>query len=167
MPQTGSTQHDVVDDRLERDRLGDDPGDGRGTGRCDEVRPAAPDLDELGQDREGDLLGGLGADVEAGRCSQRGDPVVADRRLLAQPLAHDAGTCRRRDEAHVGHVTREREPDRLLVPDPLARDDDIRRCIGVETADVGRGVDAFRGRERLRVGDGVDDGHPPAGGRAE
>ena len=122
-------QDDVVDDRLERDRLGDGPGDGRGTRRRDEVGAAPPDLDQLGQDRQRDLLGRLGPDVQPGRGPQRGDPLVTDRRLLAQPLADDAGAGRRRDETDVRRVAREREPDGLLVPDPLAGDDDVRRRV--------------------------------------
>ena len=146
-------EHDVVDDRLEGDVLGQAAGDGRRAGRGHEVRPAAPDLDELGQDGQGDLLGGLGAEVQAGRGAQRGDPLVADGRLLAQPLADDAGAGRRRDETDIRRVAGQRQPDGLLVPDALAGDDDVRRGVGVEAADVGRGVDPLRAGEGVRLGD--------------
>ena len=148
-------EHDVVDDRLERDRVGQ-PGHRRGTGRGDEVGPAAADLDQLDQDRQRDLLGRLGADVEPGRRPERGDPLVADGRLLAQPVADHPGAGRRRDEPDVRRLAGQRQPDRLLVPDALAGDDDVRRRLRVEAADVGRGVDAGA-RERVGLGDRVDD----------
>ena len=99
-------QDDVVDDRLERrSSAGIDPRrPSPGPGDGHEVGAAAPDLDELGEDRQGDLLGRLGAEVEAGRRPQRGEPLLGDRRLLAQPLAHDAGPGRRRDEPDVRHL---------------------------------------------------------------
>ncbi len=109
-------------------------------------RAAAADLDELGQDRQRDLLGRLGAEVEPGRCPQRGEPLVTDGRLVAQPLADDAGSGRRRDKADVGHVARERRPDRLLVPDALARDDDVR----AKRPGRGRGCRPRRGHVRRR-----------------
>ena len=84
-------QHDVVDDGLEGDVLGQPGGDGRRAGRGHEVRPAAADLDELGEDGQGDLLGRLGAEVEAGRGAQRGDRA---RRRWSSPRA--ATRARRR-----------------------------------------------------------------------
>ena len=76
-------------------------GHGRRSGRGDEVGPTAADLDELGQDRQGDLLRGLGAEIDAGRSPERRDALVADRRLLAQPVADDGRPRRRRDETDV------------------------------------------------------------------
>ena len=61
------------------------------------VGPAAPDLDELGEDRERDLLGRLGAEVDAGRRPQRGEPLLGEAGLVAQPLP-DGG-------ARVGEAT--------------------------------------------------------------
>src|SRR4051794_4465927 len=160
-------QDDVVNDGFECDRLRDDAGDRCGAWRRDEVGAASADLDELGKDRQGHLFGRLGTDIHPGRRPQRADPLVTDRCLLAKPLANDSPTRRGRDEAHVRGLTRERKADGLLVPDALARDDDIRRGVGVEPADVGRCVDAFCARERVGVGDRVDDGHSPAGRRAK
>jgi hypothetical protein len=91
-------EHDVVDDWLQRDRLRDPGRDGRGARRRDEIGAPAANLDELGEDRQRDLLGGLGTDVEAARGPQCGDPFVPDGRLLAQPLADDTGAGGRRDE---------------------------------------------------------------------
>src|SRR4029079_1879529 len=59
-------QRDIVGDGLDRghSRTSRAPC-GRGAGRRDEGRAPTPDLDELGEDRQGDLLGGLCATVEA------------------------------------------------------------------------------------------------------
>src|SRR4051794_38713570 len=160
-------QDDVVHDGFECDRLRDDAGDHCRAWRRDEIRAASSDLDELGKDRQGHLFGRLRTDIHPCGRPQRGDPLVTDRRLLAKPLANDTRTRRRRDEAHVRGLTRERKADRLLVPDALARDDDVRRGQRVEAADVGRRVHAFGGRERVGVRDRVDHRDPPSGGCAE
>src|SRR3954451_11008061 len=86
-------QHDVVDDRLERDRLGQ-ARDRRWTRRGDEICAPPADLDQLRENRQRNLLGRLRADVETGRRPERGDPLLADRRLLTQPLPHDPGPRR-------------------------------------------------------------------------
>ena len=94
--------------------------------------------------------------------------------IRSSPIVVSSRSHSRTTPARVGDATRPTydasrvsdEPDGLLVPDPLARDDDVRRGLGIEAPDVGRGVDALGARERVGVGDRVDDRDPPAGGRA-
>ena len=102
-----------------------------------------------------------------GRRAQCGDALIADRRLLAQPVAHDRRPRRRGDEPDVGRLAGEGQPDGLLVPDALAGDDDVGRGIRIEPTDVGRAMDPLGTRERVGLGDRIDDRHLPAGGRAE
>lgn len=59
-------------------RLRGRSGDRRRSGGSDEGGPTTADLNELGEDREGDLLGRLGPDVEPGRRPQRSDPLLGD-----------------------------------------------------------------------------------------
>ena len=96
-----------------------------GPGRGHERRPAAADLDELGQDRYGDLGGGLGPEVDPGRRPHREDAVRLDA-LVEEPGPDGRGPGRAGDQPDVGDVEPERRGDRLLVPDALAGDDDVR-----------------------------------------
>ena len=123
-------QHDVVDDGLERRRPRRPlaPASVAGPGRRHERRPAAADLDQLGQDRERDLLGGLGAEVDAGRRAQRGEPLLGEAGLLAQPRAHGGRRASARRRARRTRRRAKRGGERLLVPVPLGRDDDVRRA---------------------------------------
>jgi hypothetical protein len=97
MPQTGSSD-DVVDDGLERSTAAG-ARERRRPGRRDERRPPAPDLDELGEDRQGDLLRRLRAEVHAGRRPERSEPLLRQAGVVAEPLANDVrpGSARRRD----------------------------------------------------------------------
>ena len=122
-------------------------GERRRTGRGHERRRPAPDLDELGQDRQGDLLGRLATEIETGRGTQGGEPLFGDRRVVAEPRADDRRARRRGDEAHVRHVTCQGGGQRLLVPDPLRGDHHGRGQTGVEPGDVGPGHDPLGARE--------------------
>ena len=136
-------------------------------GRTDERRrprrghergPPAPDLDELGQDRDGHLGGRLGAEVDARRRPDREDAIRLDA-LVEQPGPDRGGPGRAGDEADIGHIEPERRGDRLLVPDALAGDHDIRPDGGRRQ---GRQVvadhDGDPAREQARVGDRIHDG---------
>ena len=124
-------QHDVVDDRARGPSPRARPRSPR--------RPASPvrAWPRTAPGRAGparssamietrDLLGRLGAEVDAGGCPERGEPLLGDVRLVAQPRADHAGTGGRGDQADVRDVAPERGGQRLLVPDPLRRDDDVR-----------------------------------------
>ena len=104
--------------------LATDAGQRGGAGRGHECRRPSPDLDELGQDGDRDFLGRLGAQVDPGGRAQRGDPFRPEHRLLGQPLADDGGAGRRGDQADIGRLAGQCGRGRLLVPDPLGRDDD-------------------------------------------
>ena len=59
-------QHDVVDDGLDLE----EPARPRPASPArvrPRMSPSPPDLDELGQDGQGDLLGSLAAEIESGR----------------------------------------------------------------------------------------------------
>ena len=132
-PAHGVEQDDVVD----RDRLGRVPA-GRRWRRWPARRPAWPargrheggptaaDLDELGQDRDGDLGGLLRAEVEAGRRPQGGDPLGRRRPSREQPGPDRLGPGRAGHQADVGRLEAQRRQDGLLVPGALAGDHDVR-----------------------------------------
>ena len=104
-------QHDVVDGRgrwRHRGARRPTPASVAGPGDATKVGRPTPDLHELGQDGDRDLLGRLGAQVHPGRRAQRGDPFRPEHRLLVEPLAHDGGPGRRGDETDVRRVARER-----------------------------------------------------------
>ena len=143
------------------------PASVAGPGDATNDRRPAADLDELGQDRQRDLLGRLGAEVEPGRRAQGRQPLVGHARLVAQPRPDDRGPGRRRDEPDVGRVAGERRGQRLLVPDALGGDDDRRRDARIEPRDVGADDDPLGAREGVGVGDRIEDRDAPAGGRAE
>ena len=143
-------------------------GERRRTGRGHERRRPAPDLDELGQDRQGDLLGGLATEIETGRGAQRGQPLLRDRR------PRRGATRGRRPRASArrpGPRTTRHVPARRPAP-PRPR----RPCVatttagastGVEPGDVRADDDPLGAREVVRVGDRVEDRDAPAGRRAE
>ena len=91
-------QDDVVDGRLIRGRdRPAAPASVAGPGAATKCGPPAPDLDELGEDREGDLLGRLGAEVEPGRGAQRGQRSSGSTPSSRSQVADDArpGSARR------------------------------------------------------------------------
>ncbi len=126
--------------------------------RGHERGPPPPDLDELGQDRDGHFGGRLGAEVDPRRRPDREDAIRLDA-LVEQPGPDRGGPGRAGDEADIGHVEPERRGDRLLVPHALAGDDDIRPDSGRRQ---GRQVVADHhgdpAREQARVGDRIHDG---------
>ena len=131
------------------------------------ARPAS-DLDELGEDRERDLLGGLGTEVEPGGARRAASRSSRDARLVAQPRAHDVGSRRRGDEPHVRrHRARGRPPAASSSQMPCVATTTYGATTRVEAGEVGAGHDALGRRERVGLGDRVDDGHPPARGGAE
>lgn len=65
-PAHGIEQDDIVDGWAGLSGGGGD-GDRRRARGGHERRPAAPDLDEFGEDRDRDLLGSLGPEIEPGR----------------------------------------------------------------------------------------------------
>ena len=142
IPQTGSSRTMSSTTGLERDRLGDAAGDGRRAGRR---RRSRRGRGGPGPARPGSTAA-ISSAVSAPRsmpagarsAAIRSSPTVVSSRSQSRTTR---GARRRRDQADVGRLAREREPDRLLVPDPLARDDDVRRRVGVEAADVGRAAD--------------------------
>ncbi len=75
IPQTGSRRTISSTTGSSETGSGRAPATVAGRGRSDEVRPPPADLDELGQDREGDLLRGLRAEIETGRRPQRRDAL--------------------------------------------------------------------------------------------
>ena len=99
-------------------------------------RPSPPDLDQLGKDREGDLFGRFGADVHAGRRSQRREPFLGETGLLPRPGPNGGGPGRRRDKAHVAGVAPQGPGQGLLIPLPLRRDHDIRARLAVNGDEV-------------------------------
>ena len=109
-PADGIDEHDVVDDGRGVGRPGERggiaPGQGRRTRRRHEGGPATADLDELGEDGEGDLLGRLGAEVEAGRGAERGDPLGFEHVSSRSHVTDHGRPRRRRDEPDVGDVAR-------------------------------------------------------------
>ena len=126
------------------------PATRRRSRRRDEVGAAAADLDQLGEDRERDLLGRLRTEVHAGRRPQRGEPLLGQSRLLAQPRPDGGGAGRRGDESDVAGVAAQRPRERLLVPLALGRDDDVRARLAVDRDEVRLGPDRGGGRERGR-----------------
>ena len=140
------------------------PGDG------DEVGPAAPDLDELGEDRERDLLGGLGAEVEPGRRAQRGEPLVGAMPVSSRSHGTDRapGSARRRARRSAAS-RRSAAASASSSHEPWRRDDDVRARRGFEAA---RGPSPVRTRRpppgtRSASAIGSKTRDPPAGGRAE
>ena len=168
-PADGVHEHDIVHDRLDGgQRRAARPRERRRTRRRDERRRAAPHLHQLAEDRDRDLLGRLGAEVEARRRAKRREPLVRDLALVPEPCPDMLRPGRRRHEPDVGHVrTPERAPERLLVPDPLGRDDDVRRRLRLEHREPGLVQHAFRAGERGLVRLRVEHGHAPAGGPAQ
>jgi hypothetical protein len=75
---------------------------------------------------DSDLFGRLPTEVETGRCTQGGEPLLGDPRLIAEPGPNDGGSGRRGDQTDVGRVSSERGGQRLLVPDALRGDHDGR-----------------------------------------
>ena len=96
---------------------------------------------------------------------QRGQAIVGQRGLVAQPRPDHVRARRRGDEPDVGGFAGERGGGRLLVPDALRGHDHVRRRLRIETGDIGRRQDPLGARVRVDVGDGIDDGHPPSGSR--
>ena len=109
-------QHDVVDDRLGRSHLelaGRRPATVAGPGEATKSAGPAADLDELGQDREGDLLGRLGAEVHPGRRAQRRRSARA---RASSPRAATRGRRRPASATRPGRRTRRRGSARRRRP---------------------------------------------------
>ena len=131
-------------------------GGQRGRSGCrHEGGATAPDLDQLGQDRQGDLRGGLRPQVEARRRPQRGEALLGHT-ALAQEAAHHLCARGRGHQPDVGHLARQRRLQRLLVPLPLRGDHDVWIRGRRQARHVRRGNHLHGIREGLRVCDGVD-----------
>src|SRR6266436_3889015 len=90
----------------------------------EELGPSAADLDELRKDRKGDLLGGLGPEVDAGRGAQGSQSIVGKARLVTEPRPDGRCPRGRGNEPDVARLAAERAGEGLLVPLALGRDDD-------------------------------------------
>ena len=141
------------------------PGERRRPGRGHEVGPAAPDLDELGEDRERDLLGGLGAEVQAGRGAQRGEPLLGERRSPrgATRGRRRPGSARRRGPTYATSRVRARPRAPPRPRSPWVATTTYGRRLGVEAA-RGRSAadDASAAGKASASAIGSNDGHAPA-----
>ena len=148
--------------------IGAAPARVAGPGEATKVGRPAPDLDELGEDRQGDLLGRLPAEVEAGRRAQCREPLLGDPRPRrgARPEPRRRASARRRGR----RTTRPGRARRPAPPRP--------RPPGVATTTAGATPGSRPAMsvpvttrsapgERVRVGDRIEDRDAPAGGRAE
>ena len=79
--------------------------------RFDRLRAGVPPRDELGEDRDRDLLLARRAEVETGRAADAGERLLAEA-APAQRGEHDARAARARDEPHVARP-RPRAPPRV------------------------------------------------------
>ena len=142
------------------------PATRRRAGRRDERRPAAAHLDQFGEDRDRDLLGRLGAQVDAGRCPQRSDPLLGDlgsSRSHARTAAARFGDATRPTYAPRASAPPD-APPRPRCPGSRRRRTAPRRC---RAAQVGRARDPLGAGECVGIGDRVEHGHSPAGRAAE
>ena len=105
-----------------------------GSAACGIAVPVASRCHDLGEDRQGDLAGGAGTDVEPGRGVDAARSRRRCRRCSARAPALAAG-----DQADVGHVGRERGGQRrLLVPSVRGDHDRPRRPAGSTVASYRR-----------------------------
>ena len=142
------------------------PASVAGPGAATNVRTAAAHLDQLGEDRERDLLGRLRAEVQAGRRAQRGESLLGDARLLAQPRhgrRRPASATRRARRTRRPARGPRRRPPRPRRPGSRRRRTATGRARGSRSSDpCGR---ARRPGNRVGHGDRIDQGDTPAGGR--
>ena len=153
-------QHDVVDDRFERrSSRAMPPATVAGPGEA--TKSARPRRTWTSSAR---IESATSSAVSAPRSRPAGARSAASRSSATvvssrSHVADDAGPGRRGDEPDVrrrrGSAT---APTASSSQIPWRRDDDVRRGVGVEAADVGRGDDPIGAREGVGLGDRVDDG---------
>ena len=142
MPQTGSSRTMSSTTGLESAATGSPArraGERRRPGRRHEVRPAAADLDELGEDREGDLLGRLGAEVDA-------RPAPAARRAAPRRRPSRRAATARTTSARVGEATRPDVATRRGASAAASASSSQMPWVATTTYGLALGVDAARGR---------------------